>query len=195
MKRIPLIMAVGALLLVLSAGVALAHVVFINCDGGPCNGTKHENFIDGTERRDVIEAKAGEDEVWAYGSERSGEDARDVIYGQGDADEIHSGRDNDYVSGGSGNDRIFDEAGPLGNDESDEDEVYGDSGNDRINVRDGDGLDYVNCGRGSDDVVVRDDGDEADNCERRRDSLDSASADSATVSAQQYGGETTETSS
>ena len=183
-------MAVGALLLVLTAAAAVAHE-FINCDGGYCEGDRHDNIIDGTEKRDKVEAKAGNDEIWGYGSPQ---DKRDVLYGQGDNDDIYGGRDDDYLSGGSGNDDIYDEAGPRSGDDADVDKVYGGSGNDYINVADGDGRDEVDCGEGSDDVVVRDDGDDADNCEDR-DPASSASADSATVSAQQYGEETTETSS
>ena len=183
-------MAVGALLLVLSAAVAVAHSL-VECDGGTCNGDRHDNRIKGTEKRDVIEARAGNDTIEAFGSMRS-DGRRDVIYGQGGADDIFAGRDNDYVSGGGGNDEIFDEAGPRSGDDADDDEVYGGSGADHINVLDGDGRDFVDCGEGSDEIV-RDDGDDTDNCEDR-DTASSASADSATVSAQQYDGETTESS-
>jgi hypothetical protein len=199
-KRISVFMTVGVLLVAMTAAVAVAHE-FINCDGGSCNGDEHDNVIEGTEKRDRIEAEAGNDEVEALGSP---EGKTDKVYGQGGNDDIFSGRDDDYVSGGSGDDDIFDEAGPYGGNPRDKDTVLGGGDDDEIDVVDGDVRDNVDCGSGTDTVrfdrFSNDRHDKiANNCETKirvePASANSATADSETVSAQQYGEETTETSS
>jgi hypothetical protein len=47
MKKIALVMVMGALLLVVSAGIALAQST-IFCDGGKCKGTDGEDDIIGS---------------------------------------------------------------------------------------------------------------------------------------------------
>jgi hypothetical protein len=75
--------------------------------------------------------------------ERKGNDLRDEIY---------AGRGNDVVD--------------AQDYRSDEDRIFGQAGNDRIRTDDGDGQDFVNCGRGNNDVAIIDNGDRArNNCE------------------------------
>ena len=48
------------------AAVALADE--ITCDGGKCNGTQFDDTITGSNKKDGIKAKAGNDEVYAGGA-------------------------------------------------------------------------------------------------------------------------------
>lgn len=205
MKRIPLIMAVGALLLVLSAGVALAHLNHINC----ANQDPENRLCKGTDGRDHIigsDSTPGEDNIYADNNDSDnrgdadvveGRDEDDTIRGQEGADELAGGEEDDDLYGNSGGDVIVDRVdyGP-----DDVDTVYGGGGDDDIDVKDGDGDDWVSCGKGRDRVWF-DSGDVIKgNCERknRGDRPEFNTSDTtATASAagQQYGettGEQTE---
>ena len=70
MKRVPLIMAVGALLLVLSAGVALVHLDHIRCvDENPgsdlCRGTDESDHIIGSGSESDPDEEPGPDDIYA----------------------------------------------------------------------------------------------------------------------------------
>ncbi len=66
---------------------------------------------------------------------------------------------------------------------TDEDKVFGDGGNDRIRTDDGDTLDTVNCGTGTADIAVIDDGETATaDCEDVRVQYTGTAAQFATAS-------------
>ena len=112
MRRVSLLLAAAALLLALSAGVALAQN-FI--------GTSGPDVLVGTNTADFIDGKGGDDDLY-------GEDGRDTILGRGGNDLILGGRGPDRLTGGYGNDTIY---GGGGNDA-----VNGGPGDDTIIVGD-----------------------------------------------------------
>lgn len=86
MKRITLVLVAGALMLALTAGVAVAQKI-IRCDSEPCVGTVKEDRI----------------------YERAGDGLDDTIRGKDRGDVIDAAdfnADNDNIFGGRGNDRI-----------------------------------------------------------------------------------------
>ena len=106
MKRISLVMLVGALLLALIGGVAGAVTVedtFV-CDTIPCFGTNNNDKLGERDGQvsDEIYGKDGRDRINAG---RSGNDT-DKIYGQDGADRLVTADNDgkDLASGGSGHD-------------------------------------------------------------------------------------------
>jgi Ca2+-binding RTX toxin-like protein len=77
---------VGSVLLVASAGVALA--ANITCLGGPCVGTEQNDRITGSQVDDEIHALGGRDEVTARGAD----------------DPVEGGAGRDDIAGGAGGD-------------------------------------------------------------------------------------------
>jgi Ca2+-binding RTX toxin-like protein len=126
--------------LLVAGGAVLAKN--IDCPGGLCTGTKKADSLVGT---------TGDDEIVGRGS-------NDTLIG----DPANSTGD-DLLRGGSGDDAISD---PF--DGADVDTVFGGKGNDTINVREGasggDDPDVVDCGPGTDAVIV-DGNDTRLNCE------------------------------
>lgn len=111
MKRIALVMLVGALLLAMIGGVAGA-ATFI-CTDKPCYGTNNNDQIgerDGSVS-DEIHARAGGDTVNA---KRFGNDT-DKVYGQDGADKINTddGDGKDLANGGPGNDTCITDPGDV----------------------------------------------------------------------------------
>jgi len=165
-----LLTAMGLLLLVLAAGVALAQPQppTITCTGGVCQGTQSDDLIWGTQGYDLIIAKGGSDGVNA----QEGNDH--VLGGPGDdvfgpphqpIKGLEGGVGNDTVSGGPGKDTVSDVYGPLYGFPSDTDRLFGGPDKDFVNGLDGDTLDYLNCGPGE-DLYQADPGDTVlDNCE------------------------------
>jgi Ca2+-binding RTX toxin-like protein len=129
-QRVILMLGVLAAAVLLTGGVVLARN--IDCPGGLCTGTKKADSLVGT---------AGDDEIVGRGG-------GDTLIG----DPANSTGD-DLLRGGGGNDSISD---PF--DGADVDTVFGGKGNDVINVREGasggDDGDFVDCGPGTDTVVV-----------------------------------------
>ena len=134
MRRASVFLVAVALLLALSAGVALAKN-FI--------GTSGPNVIVGTNRADFIDGKGGNDQLF-------GRDGRDTILGRDGNDLIEGGRGPDRLTGGYGDDTIY---GGGGNDA-----VNGGPGDDTIIVGDDangpKGADQYACGGGYDIVYV-----------------------------------------
>jgi Ca2+-binding RTX toxin-like protein len=129
-QRVILMLGVLAAAVLLTGGAVLARN--IDCTGGLCTGTKKSDNLVGT---------AGDDEIVGRGG-------GDTLIG----DPVNSTGD-DLLRGGGGNDTISD---PF--DGADVDTVFGGKGNDVINVREGasggDDPDVVDCGPGTDTVVV-----------------------------------------
>jgi Ca2+-binding RTX toxin-like protein len=109
----------------------------------PCTitGTNGDDFIVGSDQRDVICALAGGDFVDA----------------QGGRDDIHGNEGNDVIFGRAGNDAM---TGNLGRDQ-----LFGGPGRDQLLAHEDDqGGDFVDGGENT-DVCVIDRGDTAVNCE------------------------------
>ena len=201
MKRISLIMAVGALLLVLSSGVVLAdhlHTIYCaqqNPSNSLCRGEDGRDHIIGSSNT------PGEDNIYADDNDSDnrgradvveGRDEDDIIRGQEGNDELAGGEDDDTLYGNSGDDVIVDRLST-----NDNDTVYGGGGDDDIDVSDGDGDDVVSCGTGRDRVWADSGDDIKGNCERENPSADppefntGGTTATASATAQQYG-ETTD---
>lgn len=117
-RRISVFMVVGALLLVLVAGVAVART--FQCTDIPCNGTNNDDII--TERQ----GNSVRDEISAL-------DGRDVI-------RAHVFRnDQDILNGDQRGDRL------RSDDNDDRDTVDCGSGNDTAIVDEGDAVNFSNC--------------------------------------------------
>ena len=90
MRRVVLVVAVGALLVALSAAAALATPRF---------GTDAADWLYGYAEADTIYGNAGADTIYGYAG-------ADTIYGNAGADTIYTGTGADSVYGGSGHDFI-----------------------------------------------------------------------------------------
>lgn len=141
MKRFGMMLVVGALLLALSASIALA----VNRTGG-----SGDDVLFGTEARDTLRGNGGNDTLYGFGNPVGanapfdndalfGNRGNDKLYGGKNRDLAWGGRGNDLVRGGPGNDSPFEVIG-----------LYGDKGNDT--VRGMDGNDSVGGGAGSDTI-------------------------------------------
>ena len=176
-KLIGLLTAMGLLLVVLAAGVAVAQPQpeppTITCSGGVCLGTEDPDLILGTNGFDLILARGSADGVNAQAG-------NDLVFG-GPGDDSPggspSGHDPSYhLEGGAGNDLVFGEAGkdsvtdvygPAIGFPADTDRLFGGPDNDFLNGLDGDNLDYLDCGAGEDNVYMADPGDTVlANCQR-----------------------------
>ncbi len=158
-KKMTMTVVLGALMLVLTAGAALA-LSQINCasfEQNPltpqCFGTDQDDLIEGRPVRDIIYANDGDDEVNA-------EFGKDEVYGEAGRDKIEGGGEGpqngpleglDKLYGGDDNDVLKDiRAG------RDFDELRGGEGNDRLTAYDSDPLDILICGPGRDDTAIFD---------------------------------------
>ena len=158
MRRTALVGMIAAALLAL-AGAAYAATV--TCEGGDCQGTEEADEITGSLQSDSIFADEGDDDVNA----RTGHDfvrgaeGDDKVDGGGGFDTLRGNRGADRLRGGHGDDFIFGNDNPSSSGDlpderlldpapNDEDAVYGGAGFDLIDVNDGDGDDYVDCGTG-----------------------------------------------
>ncbi len=160
MRPTILLLAAGALALMIASGAAVAATVII-CQGyglgHPCVGTPQDDVIYGTDHRDFMDSKEGDDTVYARGAVDTvqGGSGNDLIYGDSGEDYIQAGDpnvpliptpDNDVVHGGPGPDSINGAEG--------DDVIYGGDGDDHILfgytgediLYGGDGNDYLNVG-------------------------------------------------
>ena len=149
-------MMVSALLVALTAGIAVAATVTCKGSGSTCRGTNENDAINGAATRDVIYALAGDDRVRAndgadvvFGGAGidniSGGPRNDVLYGNIGNDIMTGGSGNDDLNGGGGNDTLTGNVGM--------DDLYGAAGDDTINARDGE-EDSIFCGDGIDTVTA-----------------------------------------
>ncbi len=111
----------------------------------PISGNDYDNYIVGTNQKDVICARGGNDIVMAMGEDDIvysgsgddtvyGNDGSNQIFGQDGDDNIVGGQSNDLIVGGKGNDHIV---GAFG-----DDILRGDQG-----------ADYFECSEGTDTVI------------------------------------------
>jgi len=180
------LVTVGALLLLATAGAAVAQSVvgtLVRCDGGRCEGTDGRDTIVGSDRSEEVIAKAGDDDVEldatiAGGSDDVGDGGpgRDCIDGGAGDDLMIGGPGDDNrpceftafvnpraaLTGGPGDERI--EGGP-GNDSidgiADDDTLLGGDGNDLIEDFQTLDSDTLSGGEG-DDTLNATDGDRGD---------------------------------
>jgi Ca2+-binding RTX toxin-like protein len=149
MSRLVKVALLAALMLALSAGVALAATIV---------GTENNDTIvtSSTGENDQIFALEGKDWVDPF-------DGNDDVYGnEGNDDPLRGAEDSDRVYGNSGNDIVdlaaFDTPGSS-------DQGFGGKGKDRVFAQDGN-FDAIDCGAGTSDVAFLDVGlDTQTNCE------------------------------
>ena len=136
MRRATLLTLVVALMVALTAGVAVAKNI---------NGTNGPNTLRGTNAADTINGRGGADEIY-------GRDGMDTLKGNDAADRVYGMEGNDAISGGFGNDPAL--RGGAGNDDIDgnigSDTVTGDAGDDTIRTVGDISSDKVNCGEDAD---------------------------------------------
>jgi Ca2+-binding RTX toxin-like protein len=136
----------AALILALSAGVALAATIV---------GTAGPNSISVgfTGENDQIFVLEGNDSVDPY-------DGNDEVYGNENNDTLYGAEDSDKVYGNTGRDTVdLDSLDTSGS----SDQGFGGAGNDTIYAQDGN-FDAINCGAGTDTVFL-DQADSRTGCE------------------------------
>lgn len=154
-RRTILLLAIGALALMLVGGAAFAATV---------NGTDGSDTLRGTQQDDKIRGFDGKDSI-------SGEGGNDKIDGGNDADLVNGGAESDAINGGYGADDLrggvdSDTIKDGPEDDISEDTIYGGDGNDDItsanvpNARD-----TINCGEGYDLVFADSLDTVSDDCE------------------------------
>ena len=140
MKRATLLTMMVALVLALTAGVAVAKTI---------KGTNGSDTLRGTNAADTITGRGGADEIYGRGGADTlkGNDAADRVYGMDGNDTLIGGFGNDpALRGGAGNDDI---TGSLGSDR-----LLGDTGDDTLNTVGDTKQDFVNCGEDADGMDV-----------------------------------------
>ena len=163
----------------------VAYAASVTCDGGRCEGTDEADQITGSFGPDTIFADAGFDDVGAkpghdFVQGAEGEDTikggrgEDTLRGNSGSDVVNGGRVDDNLDGGGNPDEppVPSSAGPAPQPDeqltdtapNDADSVYGGPGFESINVGDGDGDDYINCGPDGGTVNGYDVGDDIVNC-------------------------------
>ncbi len=128
----------SVVVVLLAGGVALA--VTKSCPGGECLGTNTENdTLTGSPNRDIMYGRGGADPLTGQGGkdEMYGGPGGNRLSGAGGNDEMYGGSGNDALKGGSGVDRL-----------------YGGSGSDTIDGGGDAQIDVVDCGDGTDTVII-----------------------------------------
>lgn len=134
MRRTATILAAVALMVVLSAGVALATGL---------TGTDRTDILQGTNQAERISGLGGGDQLYGGGG-------GDRLMGGTGSDEIGDGRGRDTIRGGDGVDNLI----GVGDDTS-KDYFYGDGGRDTVQSRDVPAVkDTVRCGADTDTVYA-----------------------------------------
>jgi Ca2+-binding RTX toxin-like protein len=152
-KLIARLLAAMGLMVVLTAGVAIAQAQII-CTGGVCEGTQADNLMRGTRGANMIIAKGGTDGVNARGGSDSvlggpgSDDPSSSPSGHNPSYHLEGGPGHDHVHGGAGDDSVTDEYGTAIGYPSDTDVLFGGCANDFLNGLDGDNRDYLDCGPG-----------------------------------------------
>ena len=151
MRRTATILAVLALMVTFSSGVALAAFE------DSINGTDHTDIITGTGRAEQISGLGGGDQI-------NGGGGTDLVKGGKGSDELGDGLGKDTVYGGSGKDNLIGQGG-----DTSVDHFYAGGDNDTLQPVDVPAVeDVVNCGLGTDTVYADKDDVVNDNCERVR---------------------------
>jgi hemolysin type calcium-binding protein len=162
-RRLVGFLVVGAMLVPVAAGVAMAATVA--CGGERrCVGTELPDRITGDASDNFVVAMDGDDAVDAGPGD-------DVVEGNRGDDRPSSPEDPSRIlDGGQGDDTVM---GGLGADaledrySGDKDRLFGGAGRDFVDGVDSDALDFVDCGGGK-DFFDADSGDTVlDNCEKR----------------------------
>ena len=128
-------------------------------------GTRGDDALTGSGKRDFILALAGDDMVSGLGAADFlfGQKGRDSLRGDDGADRLWGGSEDDLLDGGEGSDWLWGGGGA--------DRLFGQEGNDRLFAAADDGMvDTLDCGEHADDrdrAVIRP-GDTAVSCERVR---------------------------
>lgn len=122
-------------------------------EGTPTSGADSHEVIVGTEYRDYIEARGGDDTIYGEGGDDilNGGGGIDRIYGGAGNDLIDTGEGPDLADGGAGDDTIYGRG--SGSEVGGFDQLVGGGGNDLIIG--GEGIDKISGGAG-DDVIFGD---------------------------------------
>jgi Ca2+-binding RTX toxin-like protein len=122
-------------------------------EGTPTSGADSHEVIVGTEYRDLIEARGGDDTIYGEGGDDilNGGGGIDRIYGGAGNDVIDTGEGPDLADGGAGDDIIYGRG--SGSEVGGFDQLVGGGGNDTIIG--GEGIDKLSGGAG-DDVIFGD---------------------------------------
>ena len=151
MRRMATILAVVALMVTFSSGVALAS--FENS----IIGTDHTDIFTGTNKSEQISGLGAADRINGAGGD-------DLVEGDQGSDELGDGLGQDAVYGGSGKDNLIGQGG-----DTSRDRFYAGIGDDIIQPFDSPAVeDVVNCGPGTDTVYADKADIVRDNCERVR---------------------------
>jgi len=127
-RRLVLVLAITATVLLVAAGAVLAAT--LACNGGKCTGSDRPDTMYGSPRYDAIYSLKGGDLV-------RGNAGDDLVNGDGGWDRLVGGMGDDMVNGSDGEDVV---AGNSGNDR-----LNGGTGNDRVEAADG-MRDKISCG-------------------------------------------------
>jgi Ca2+-binding RTX toxin-like protein len=151
MRRTAMILAVVALMVVSSSGVALAaYEVSIT-------GTDGEDIISGTGKSEHISGFGGDDQLNGGGGD-------DLVEGGLGSDELGDGSGGDTVNGNGGADNLIGQSG-----DTSVDRFYGSSGDDTVQSKDVPAFqDTVECGAGTDTVYADKADVVGDDCEQVR---------------------------
>jgi Ca2+-binding RTX toxin-like protein len=140
MRRTAMILAVVALMVTFSSGVALASYQ------DSITGTDHTDILSGTRQSEQISGLGGGDQI-------NGGGGTDLVRGGPGRDELSDGLGRDAVYGGAGVDNL------IGYGDTSVDHFYAGGGDDTVQSRDVPAVkDVVSCGAGTDTVYA----DEAD---------------------------------
>jgi hypothetical protein len=155
MSRTVKLILMGALMLALAAGAALAGPPLLcPSGGGLCVGTPQPDTITGSGNVDQIFAVEGNDFVDGWGG-------NDLIYGNEDADTLRGAEQSDVVHGNTGDDSI---EADINDTAGSTDRSFGGAGNDMIHAQDGN-VDSIDCGAGLLDQAFTDPIDTVTGCE------------------------------
>jgi Ca2+-binding RTX toxin-like protein len=133
MGRMAMVLTAVALMVVLSAGVAVAASI---------TGTQDRDVLDGSGKNETISGLGGPDTL-------NGSGGRDTVKGGDGGDEAGGGAGADEVYGGPGDDYLIDAPDNY------RDVLHGNSGEDNVQVRDFPAVkDVVYCGSGRDTSYV-----------------------------------------
>jgi Ca2+-binding RTX toxin-like protein len=151
MRRTAMILAVVALMVVSSSGVALAAYEI------SMPGTDGEDIISGTEKSEHISGLGGDDRLNGGGGD-------DLVEGGLGSDELGDGHGRDTVNANDGADNLIGQGG-----DTSVDHFYAEGGRDTIQTRDVPAVkDTVECGAGTDTVYADKADVFGDDCEQVR---------------------------